>query len=72
MRIGLIAADDMSDVEQAMLYEFARDTTHAAYRAQYVTTAWSPSDAMCERLRGYHQAGLTPDEAAEGLFGVHH
>lgn len=72
MRIGLIAADDMSEIEQAMLFEWTRDTTDAAFRAEYVTRAWSPSDAMLIRLRGYHHAGLTPDEAAQALFATRH
>lgn len=62
----------MSDVERAMLYEFAYDTTHAALRAAYVTSGWSPSDATLSRLRGYFEAGLSPDEAAAGLFETHH
>ena len=70
--MGLIAADDMSDREQAILWEFTRDVTDASYRAGYITRRWNPSDAVCLRLRGYQQAGLTPDEAADGLFATHH
>ena len=70
--MGLIAADDMSEREQALLWEFTRDVTDASYRAGYITRRWNPTDAVCLRLRGYHLAGLTPDEAAEGLFGVKH
>ena len=66
--MGLIAADDMSAREQAMLYEFTRDAADAAFRAGYITRAWHPTDAVCLRLRGYHQAGLTPNEAAEAIF----
>ncbi|MET3232266.1 UNVERIFIED_ORG: hypothetical protein ABIC54_004471 [Burkholderia sp. 1263] len=70
--MGLIAADDMSQREQAILFEFTRDVADAAFRAGYLMKAWQPNDAMCLRLRGYHQAGLSPDEAADGLFAVHH
>jgi hypothetical protein len=72
MHIGLIAADDMSDREQAILFEWTRDAANAAFRAEYVARGWAPSDATCQRLRGYHQAGLSPDEAAEALFARRH
>jgi len=72
MHIGLISTDDMTEREQAILYEWTRDTADAAFRAEYVARGWAPSDATCQRLRGYHQAGLTPDEAAEALFAVRH
>jgi hypothetical protein len=72
MRIGLMAADDMSDREQAILYEWTRSATDSAFHAGYITRSWSPSDAVCNRLRGYFEAGLSPDEAAEALFAVRH
>ena len=70
--MGLIAADDMSEREQAILYEWTRSATDSAFHAGYITRGWAPSDATCQRLRGYHQAGLSPDEAAQALFAVRH
>jgi hypothetical protein len=70
--MGLIAADDMSEREQAILFEWTRSTVDSAFRAEYVVRGWAPSDATCQRLRGYHQAGLSPDEAAEALFSTRH
>ena len=70
--MGLIAADDMTDREQARLYEFTKDVTTLAFHTGYITNRWSPNDAALSRLRGYYEAGLTPDEAAQGLFATHH
>jgi hypothetical protein len=70
--MGLIAADDMSLREQARLYEFTKSVTTLAFHTGYITQRWSPSDATLCRLRGYYEAGLTADEAADGLFAVHH
>lgn len=70
--MGLIAADDMTAREQAILYEWARSTTDSAFHAGYITRAWQPNDATLFRMRGYFEAGLSPDEAAAGLFETHH
>lgn len=70
--MGLISPDDMSEREQAILYEWARSTTDSAFHAGYITRAWQPNDATLFRMRGYHEVGLSPDEAAEALFAVRH
>lgn len=70
MPIGLIAPDDMSEIEQVMLYEFTLSMVNSAFAAGYVNGKWHPSDSTCERIRGYHHAGLTPGEAAQIIFGV--
>jgi hypothetical protein len=70
--MGLIAADDMSDREQALLYEWTRSVADSALHSGYVTGRWNMTDDVCLRLRGYHQAGLSPSEAADALFSTRH
>lgn len=70
--MGLIAADDMTDREQAMLFEWTRSTVDSAFDAGYITRRWEPSDTTLCRLRGYHEVGLSPSEAAEALFATRH
>jgi hypothetical protein len=70
--MGLLVADDMSEVEQAILFEWTRSVADSALHSGYVTSRWSMTDDVCLRLRGYHQAGLSPSEAAECLFAVKH
>ena len=48
--MGLIAADDMTDREQARLYEFTKDVTTLAFHTGYITNRWSPNDAALSRL----------------------
>jgi len=70
--MALVVADDMSTRETDMLFEFTRSVTTLAFHVGYIENRWSPDDATIRRLRGYFQAGLTPGEAAAGLFATHH
>ncbi|HEX7911772.1 MAG TPA: hypothetical protein VF534_27275 [Paraburkholderia sp.] len=70
--MGLIAADDMTEAQQAMLYEWTRSTVDSAFAAGHITQRWSPSDKNLATLRGYFDVGLTPEEAADALFAVKH
>ncbi|MFT0167498.1 hypothetical protein ACLKMY_00520 [Paraburkholderia mimosarum] len=62
--------NDLSDVEQAKLFEWSRDAFDAAVAAGFVKPPWRPSPAMRESLAGYYSAGLTPAEGAEALFAT--
>lgn len=62
----------MTPAEVAELQEWGRDTTYAAHAAGYVSSDWQPSDDVYRRLHGYFLAGLTPQDAADGIFAQHH
>lgn len=62
--------NDASDRERAMLSEWTRDTINAAARAELVKLPYRPTDHVCGVLRGYFEAGLSPEDAAMALFGL--
>lgn len=64
--------DDMTDAEQAMLFEWTRSAIDAALHGGYIASPWRPSAGAYEQLAGYYASGLTPEEAAQAMFGVHH
>ncbi len=62
----------MSDAEQAMLYEWSRTAIDEALAANLVSIPFRPTASFYDQLAGYYGAGLTPAEAAQAAFGVHH
>jgi hypothetical protein len=66
------ALDDMSEREQAMLSEWTRVVIDEALAAGFIEMPWRPKADVYDRLTGYYSAGLTPAEAAQGCFTVHH
>ncbi|CAE6811582.1 hypothetical protein R69746_05645 [Paraburkholderia aspalathi] len=64
--------DDMTEAEQAMLYEWSRTAIDEALAANLVSMPFRPSAGFYDMLAGYYASGLTPAEAAQAAFGVHH
>ncbi|WP_454862489.1 hypothetical protein [Paraburkholderia fungorum] len=64
--------DDMSEAEQAMLYEWSRTAIDEAFAANLVAMPFRPTAAFYDQITGYYRAGLTPAEAVQAAFGVHH
>jgi hypothetical protein len=62
----------VSDAEREKLTSWTMVAFDEAVRAGYIVPPWRASDAMCERMTGYYEAGLTPAEAAEAAFSVRH
>lgn len=60
----------MTEVEQAMLTEWVRDSFDAAVHAGYISPPWKPSATMLNTLQSYYSSGLSPAEAAEALFAT--
>ncbi|MBB5547520.1 hypothetical protein [Paraburkholderia fungorum] len=63
---------DMTEAEQAMLYEWSRTTIDEAIAANLVSMPFRPTAAFYDQIAGYYRVGLTPVEAAQAAFGVHH
>lgn len=63
---------NLSESERAKLTEWTLVAFDEAVRAGYIVPPWRASDAMCERMIGYYEAGLTPAEAAEAAFATRH
>lgn len=64
--------DGMTEAEQAMLFEWTRSAIDAAVYVGLIVSPWRPTERTYSVLHGYHAAGLTPDEAAQAMFGIHH
>lgn len=64
--------EDMSEAEQAMLFQWTRTAVDEAALAGFITSPWRPADGAHEMLRGYYVSGLTLAEAAQAAFGTKH
>ncbi|WGS53562.1 hypothetical protein LFL96_21115 [Paraburkholderia sp. D15] len=64
--------DDLSESQRAMLFEWTRSAIDAAAYAGLIVPPWRPTEHAYGVLHGYYTAGLTPDEAAQAMFGTHH
>lgn len=64
--------EDMSEAEQAMLFEWTQTTVDEAIVAGLIVPPWRPTAGQHEMLHGYYISGLTPPEAALAAFGVRH
>lgn len=62
----------MTDIEQAKFHEWMRVVATLAYDAGHIDRTWHASEAQCDSLKGYFDAGLPPDEGEQALFGVRH
>jgi hypothetical protein len=67
-----IDMDDMTEAEQAMLYEWSRTAIDEALAVNLVSMPFRPTAGFYDMLAGYYASGLTPAEAAQAAFGVHH
>jgi hypothetical protein len=64
--------NDMSDTECAELREWTLNAFDAAVFAGFIVPPWHPTDGIRKLFHGYYISGLTPAEAAQAAFGVHH
>ncbi|OMQ57088.1 hypothetical protein [Burkholderia pseudomallei] len=64
--------NDQSAVEQAVFHEWMRDVATIAFAVGHIDRRWRATNAQCDSLKGYFDAGLTAAEADEALFAVRH
>lgn len=64
--------NDMSEAEQAMLFEFGRDVFNAAVSAGYLAPPWKMSHDGYVAMHEYMLFHFSPAETAEALFAVRH
>ena len=63
---------EMTEHEQAMFHEWMRVVASLAFDVGHIERKWRGTDRQCESLKGYFDAGLTPDEGEQALFAVRH
>jgi hypothetical protein len=61
---------DMSEAEQAILFEFGRDVFDAAVRAGHIVPPWQPNREAYVLLHEYLLFGFSASQAAEALFAT--
>lgn len=64
--------DDLSEREQAILFEWTRSVLDAAVYAGLIVPPWRPTEHVYSLLHGYFGLGFTPEEGAEALFARRH
>lgn len=63
---------EMTEREQEELAFWTRSALDAAVYAGLITPPWRPTEHAYGVLHGYFGAGLSPEDAAQALFGVRH
>jgi hypothetical protein len=63
---------DMTEAEQAMLYEFGRDVFNAAVSAGYVSPPWQLSHDGYVAMHELLIFGFSPAQTAEAMFAPRH
>lgn len=61
---------DMSEAEQAMLFEFGRDVFNAAVSAGYLTPPWEMSHDGYLAMHELLIFGFSPAQTAEAMFAT--
>jgi hypothetical protein len=64
--------DDMTEAEQAMLFEFGRSTFDAAVAAGYLIPPWNASREAYVAVHEYLLFGFSPAQTAEAMFATRH